>query len=81
MLFEEYYLSDDPSALGNFINGKLDFDGIEEEQEEEKDKDHYNSSTSIHSMDDDLYQDGGYSRIIKILCINLCTAYVLYNWH
>lgn len=24
-LFEEYYLSDDPSDLGNFVNGKLEF--------------------------------------------------------
>ena len=24
-LFEEYYLSDDPADLGNFVNGKLDF--------------------------------------------------------
>ena len=24
-LFEEYYLSDDPSDLGNFINGRLEF--------------------------------------------------------
>ncbi len=32
-LFEEYYLSDDPGALGNFINGKLTYD--EEESEDE----------------------------------------------
>ena len=25
-LFEEYYLSDDPSDLGNFINGRLRFE-------------------------------------------------------
>ena len=24
-LFEEYYLSDDPADLGNFVNGKLEF--------------------------------------------------------
>ena len=24
-LFEEYYLSDDPSDLGNFINGRLEY--------------------------------------------------------
>ena len=39
-LFEEYYLSDDPADLGNFVNGKLDFpksavmEVIEEEDEE-----------------------------------------------
>ena len=60
-LFEEYYLSDDPSALGNFINGKLSYD--EEESDDEVDpglldhKDHHGSSVSIHSMDDDLKED------------------------
>lgn len=64
-LFEEYYLSDDPSDLGNFINGKLEFGDLEssdEEPENEPDPgllDHrINSSTSIHSMDDDLRLDG-----------------------
>ncbi len=67
-LFEEYYLSDDPGALGNFINGKLEFedgDGLsdpeEVEDEEEEDPGAVDrkvaSSTSIHSMDDDL-RDG-----------------------
>ena len=33
-LFEEYYLSDDPADLGNFVNGKLEFPLGEEEEEE-----------------------------------------------
>merc|ERR550539_819288 len=36
-LFEEYYLSDDPSDLGNFINGKLVFDDSPETDEDEPD--------------------------------------------
>ena len=28
-LFEEYYLSDNPADLGNFVNGKLDFTATE----------------------------------------------------
>ena len=35
-LFEEYYLSDDPSDLGNFVNGKLEFPVFEDGEEEEK---------------------------------------------
>ena len=47
-LFEEYYLSDDPADLGNFVNGKLDFpkssvmevieeeDGLENEESERR---------------------------------------------
>ena len=31
-LFEEYYLSDNPADLGNFVNGKLDF-SVEEQME------------------------------------------------
>jgi len=56
-LFEEYYLSDDPSDLGNFINGKLSYDEGESEDEDPgavDHKDHHASSTSLHSMDDDL---------------------------
>ena len=33
-LFEEYYLSDDPADLGNFVNGKLEFPLMEEEEVE-----------------------------------------------
>ena len=68
-LFEEYYLSDDPSDLGNFINGRLEFESNDSNDEEEEDfepdpglLDHrINSSTSIHSMDDDLRMDSGES--------------------
>ena len=66
-LFEEYYLSDDPSDLGNFINGKLVFDFDSPDSEDEPDfepdpglLDHKaRSSTSINSMDDDLVLESG----------------------
>lgn len=61
-LFEEYYLSDDLSALGNFINGKLDFDGEDSDEEDPgllDHHDHHKSSTSVHSMDDDLRDNDG----------------------
>ena len=65
-LFEEYYLSDDPSCLGNFINGKLDYEADDSENEDldfETDPgllDHRRtSSTSVHSMDDDLSDPDG----------------------
>jgi len=66
-LFEEYYLSDDPSDLGNFINGRLEFPVEESSDAETHDEqdiedvdpglvDHRAySSTSLHSMDDDLH--------------------------
>ena len=58
-LFEEYYLSDDPSALGNFINGKLTYTEEEDDDAEGADDPglvdrRVNSSTSIHSMDGDI---------------------------
>ena len=56
-LFEEYYLSDDPADLGNFVNGKLEFpkssvmevieeeDGLEtEEMERRKIEDQFDLS-------------------------------------
>ena len=53
-LFEEYYLSDDPCDLGNFVNGKLDFSLAESEFEEpvmtEEEK-------IISQFDLDLYKD------------------------
>ena len=63
-LFEEYYLSDNPSDLGNFINGRLEFEteeqgadsGSEEEDPGLVDHQAY-SSTSLHSMDDDLHPE------------------------
>ncbi len=33
-LFEEYYLSDDPGALGNFINGKLSYDDVDSDADD-----------------------------------------------
>ncbi len=61
-LFEEYYLSDDTAALGNFINGKLDFEDVDTDEEDADPglldhHDHHGSSTSVHSMDDDLEQN------------------------
>ena len=61
-LCEQYYLSDDPSDLGNFINGRLEFkiDDSKDDDSDDSDDDpglvdhRANSSTSIHSMDDDL---------------------------
>lgn len=54
-LFEEYYLSDNPADLGNFVNGKLDFSVeeqmetiVEELSEEQK---------IINQFDLDLYKD------------------------
>lgn len=69
-LFEEYYLSDVPSGLGNFINGRLEFP-VEEGSDAEANEDEVdiedvdpglvdhriNSSTSLHSMDDDLHPE------------------------
>lgn len=69
-MFEEYYLSDDPSDLGNFINGRLEFESNDDSNDEGEEDfepdpgllDHrINSSTSIHSMDDDLRMDSGES--------------------
>ena len=61
-LFEQYYLSDDPADVGNFVNGKLDFtegdDGDEESEDENSDPGRLehkaDSNTSLNSMDDDL---------------------------
>ena len=56
-LFEHYYLSDEPSDIGNFINGKLTFDD-EDSGDEVEDPglvDHkQKSALSLDSMDDDL---------------------------
>ena len=60
MNLEQYYLSDDPPDLGNFVNGKLDFtsecDSEDEESEAENEDpgrlDHKaDSNTSLDSMD------------------------------
>ena len=60
-LFEQFYLSDDPSDLGNFINGKLDFNANSESDKEESEdedpglEDHkIDSNVSLDSMDSDV---------------------------
>ena len=62
-LFEQFYLSDDPSDLGNFINGKLDYNdksesGKDDSHEEDEDPglEHHkiDSNASLDSMDSDL---------------------------
>lgn len=57
-LFEQFYLSDDPSDLGNFINGKLDYNDIHDNDDSDEDpglEDHkVDSNASLDSMDSDL---------------------------
>ena len=56
-LFEQFYLSDDPSDLGNFINGRLDYNDIHDEDSDEDPglEDHMvDSNASLDSMDSDL---------------------------
>lgn len=57
-LFEQFYLSDDPSDLGNFINGKLDYNQEEDSDGEDEDpglEDHkIDSNASLDSMDSDM---------------------------
>ena len=57
-LFEQFYLSDDPSDLGNFINGKLDYNDVHDNDESDEDpglEDHkVDSNASLDSMDSDL---------------------------
>ena len=57
-LFEQFYLSDDPSDLGNFINGKLDYNDVHDNDESDEDpglEDHkMDSNASLDSMDSDL---------------------------
>ena len=58
-LFEEYYLSDDPSSLGNFINGRLEYDTVYENDDDEDDEheedpgalDHHANSTTRYTRD------------------------------
>ena len=56
-LFEQYYLSDNPSDLGNFINGKLEYDDVVDTDLDEDpgalDK-RVPSQSSLRSMDEDL---------------------------
>ena len=53
-LFEQFYLSNDPADLGNFINGKLDYDDDSEVDDPGLLEHRAESTTSIHSMDEDL---------------------------
>jgi hypothetical protein len=53
-LFEQFYLSNDPADLGNFINGKLDFDDDSDIDDPGLLEHRTESTTSIHSMDDDI---------------------------
>ena len=59
-LFEQYYLSDDPSDLGNFINGILDFSNVADDDSGADDEDPgaedrtIDSNVSLDSMDSDI---------------------------
>ena len=59
-LFEQYYLSDDPSDLGNFVNGMLDFSAMGDDDSGEDEEDPgaedrtIDSNVSLDSMDSDL---------------------------
>ena len=59
-LFEQYYLSDDPSDLGNFINGILDFNSMADDGSGADDEDPgaedrtIDSNASLDSMDSDM---------------------------
>ena len=55
-LFEEYYLSDNPSDLGNFVNGKLDFSS-EEKPTHETEEELTEEQKIINQFDLDLYKD------------------------
>ena len=57
-LFEEYYLSDNPSDLGNFVNGKLDFSSEEKPNLiTEEDEELSEEQKIINQFDLDLYKD------------------------
>ena len=57
-LFEEYYLSDNPSDLGNFVNGRLDFSFEEKpNQITEEDEELSEEQKIINQFDLDLYKD------------------------
>lgn len=55
-LFEEFYLSDDPTHLGNFVNGKLDFSVAREAEGENEDEE--SIEEMIQKMNDDLMAVG-----------------------
>ena len=87
-LFEEYYLSDDPADLGNFVNGKLDFpksavmevieeeDGLEnEESERRKIEDQFDLSLYKDDMMATEQQSGSQKEAGEIT--ELCTRIVV----
>ena len=56
-LFEEYYLSDNPSDLGNFVNGKLDFSSEEKQIKITDEEELSEEQKIINQFDLDLYKD------------------------
>ena len=56
-LFEEYYLSDNPADLGNFVNGKLDFSVPVKPAEMMEEKEMTEEQKIINQFDLDLYKD------------------------
>ena len=56
-LFEEYYLSDNPADLGNFVNGKLEFP-LELEEEQEVQEAELTFEEQVAKGRDDLMEEG-----------------------
>ena len=61
-LFEEYYLSDDPADLGNFVNGKLEFPLGEEDGEQEAQEQPLSFEEQIEKNRDDRMEERASSR-------------------
>ena len=56
-LFEEYYLSDNPADLGNFVNGKLEFP-VETDTDEQEQEAELSFEEQVARDRDDLMEDG-----------------------
>ena len=56
-LFEEYYLSDNASDLGNFVNGKLDFSSEDKPTQITEEEKLSEEQKIINQFDLDLYKD------------------------
>ena len=56
-LFEEYYLSENPSDLGNFVNGKLDFSFEVEMFQVDEEEELSEEQKIISQFDLELYKD------------------------
>jgi len=56
-LFEEYYLSENPSDLGNFVNGKLDFSFEGEMSQVDEEEELSEEQKIISQFDLELYKD------------------------